>query len=81
MHNEDSDDNALDVLFGDSNDELLMNDGFGDAQIQVDVLREITPIIENNEEKKKRLGGKKRKGVEKEESSSKKKKKRPRPVK
>jgi len=74
MHDGDSDDSALDVGFGDSNDELLINDGFGDVQIEVVVLGEITPTIEDNEERRKRLGGKKRKGAENEGNSSKKKK-------
>ena len=74
MYDGDSDDSALDVLFGDSDDELLNNDDFGDAQTEVAVLREISPTIEDNEERRKRLGGKKRKGAENEGNSSKKKK-------
>lgn len=74
MHDGDSDDSALDVGFGDSDDELLINDGFGDVQTEVDVLGEITPTIEDNEERRKRLGAKKRKGAENEGNSSKKKK-------
>jgi hypothetical protein len=68
MHDGDSDDSG----FGDSDDELLINDGFGDVQTEVDVLGEITQTIEDNEEIRKRLGGKKRKGAENEGNSSKK---------